>query len=457
MPLLFLASLFLAEPVPMEMPRAQAYRVEADGVYSLEDRYCAADLWTSRTVVGRWMDADGRAFVLSRLSALPPPGASGVVTRVDYSGSVSPLRRKDRRRLRETIAALSPVPIAEEGRPPRQLPRGYRDVDYWHGTNMNAIVCAFLPEPGETWFLATWSLVEGDNLYERIRVFEDDFLAREFPALRLPSPVDGSASEREQLRADAANSVALYPGWHVTHSTEFTLIDHVPAITGFAIAFTNELPRLRRRYAEVMPSPIDGSNVLCVARVFADREEFLDVADEGMAWSAAYWAPQRRELIAYLPDGGVAELMRTIRHEAFHQYLSYATSMIETSPWLNEGYAQYFEDEESTDWGLGHTLTLAEYERMSKLIPALLGMDYAHFYEGDSLERHLKYRLAWSIAVFLEKGAPKVRFEPFRNLKRDYVAALLAHCDPKAATAAAFAGDDKVRLFVAEWLKYWTD
>ena len=51
-----------------------------------------------------------------------------------------------------------------------------------------------------------------------------------------------------------------------------------------------------------------------------------------------------------LPEGAKAELLSTIRHEAFHQYLSYALSMIPSSPWFNEGYAQYFENEDSPDW-----------------------------------------------------------------------------------------------------------
>ena len=63
--------------------------------------------------------------------------------------------------------------------------------------------------------------------------------------------------------------------------------------------------------------------------------------------------------------------------------------------------------------------------------------------------------MAWSVAVFLEKGAPKVRFQPFKNVKRDYIAALLETQDMRKATAAAFRSKDLLDKFVGDWLAYW--
>ena len=171
---------------------------------------------------------------------------------------------------------------------------------------------------------------------------------------------------------------------------------------------------------------------------------------EGMTWSGAYWNPSRRELVAYLPPGGARELMKTFRHEAFHQYLSYACSMISTSPWLNEGYAQYFEDETATDWGIE-----VDLEQVAELLPSLMRMGYRQFYDGSEGERQLKYRMAWSIAYFLEKGAPKVRFEPFKDLTRTYVESLLRHQDANRATAEAFGTADNLKKFLTEWKKFW--
>ena len=94
--------------------------------------------------------------------------------------------------------------------------------------------------------------------------------------------------------------------------------------------------------------------------------------------------------------------------------------------------------------------------RLADCLPHLFTLDSAAFYDGTDAERRLKYRLAWSVAVFLEKGAPDVRFAPFKDVTRDYVQALLATHDPHAATAAAFRSEENAKLFRTEWLRWWT-
>ena len=472
---LLFASLFFTSPAPLDMPRAEAYLVQEDGKLRLEDRYDKQDLWTSQTVIGRWIDDEDRVFTLAALAVVPPAvDEHGTLTRVDYAASRVPMPRLRANRKRplafcQAISLLAPCALAEgEPRRSRQLPHGYRDVEYWqHPTNYAAIVCAFRPEKSETWYLAYWKLADADDYSERMQAFEDLFLRREFKPFvsslvpQTPQTSQTShpfSSERELLRADARHSVAAYPKWHVSDSTEFTVIDDLPA-RGFVEAMTNEFAAMRRKYAAALPTDIDGTNVLCVARVYASRGEYLEALEAedatNMAWTAAYWSPQRRELVAHLSENGEAELLRTIRHEAFHQYLSYATSMIPVSPWLNEGYAQYFEDTESEEWDLGVDLSDEGLKRLADVLRGVFGMDYEQFYAGSDFERRLKYRLAWSVAVFLEKGADKVRFRPFANLKRDYFAALFQTHDMRKASASAFGDADKLKLFVSEWLKFW--
>jgi hypothetical protein len=131
--------------------------------------------------------------------------------------------------------------------------------------------------------------------------------------------------------------------------------------------------------------------------------------------------------------------------------------MISASPWLNEGYAQYFEDEESFDWKMGAKPDADELERRAALLPALFEMDYGEFYADTGEERQMNYRLAWSVAVFIEKGSRKVRHDPFRTLKADYVEALFKTHDMRKATSAAFRDKDNMQLFVSEWLRFWKE
>ena len=162
-------------------------------------------------------------------------------------------------------------------------------------------------------------------------------------------------------------------------------------------------------------------------------------------------SPARRELVAYLPPDGETKLLETIRHEAFHQYLSYAALFRSVSPWLNEGYAQYFENTSHCDW---HPTPEAVKTYAEALVAVML-MDYDEFYAGSDEARALKYRLAWSIAYFLETGAKEVRFQPFEDVRRRYLVKLLQTGDMREATAYAFESRDKLADFVEEWSRFW--
>lgn len=465
--MLFLAvSLFFTNPAPFDMPRQEAYLVREKGVYRLEDRCRKVDLWFTQTMTGRWYDDSGRVFSLAKLSYAPPAVDLGsVLLRRQYEMQRHAPEKKDLKKLRDAVEMLSPVEIAAEPFSPRQNIRGYREILYWHGTNETALAAAYLREGSEIWDFAVWEFAQGDDHALMKEIFEKDFLAKEAKAFYAKESSGSAkgvakkgaiASERELLRRDAAHSVAAYRDWHVCDSKEFTLLHALAEKSPFISALTNELTEMRALYASTIPSPIDGTNVLAVARIFATREDFIEVVGTNMAWAAAYWSPERRELVAYMPDGGDKDLLETFRHEAFHQYLSYASSMIAASPWFNEGYAQYFEGAEC-EWRIGEKVTPDLIDAFAEMLPSILLMDYETFYSGTAKERRLKYRLAWSIAHFIEKGAPFVRFNPFKNLKRDYMQTLLDRRDMHEATAAVFKNPDFTALFVDEWRKFWRE
>ena len=462
--LLLAASLFFATPVPLEMPEASGYLLTNGKEFRFEDRFDTLDLWTSHAVLGRWQDDDGRLFTLARLDTIAPKIDLGETkTRKVYLANTVtlPAKEKVKTLLYEAAEKLVPFELPEEPEPPRQELRGMKKTLYVHGTNTWAVSALFLPEKSKAWYLATWELAEGDDFAEYKELFEEEFLAkwRQIAEKNLPGEKDPEkkpeavADEKELLRRDAAHSVTNYPSWHTVDSDEFTVLYDAPLSRSFVTALTNDLKRMRARYAEVIPSAVDATNSLAVARIYEDRDEYLEIAaGTEMQWSAAYWSPSRRELVAYLPEDGGEGLLRTIRHEAFHQYLSYAGAMLSASPWFNEGYAQYFEaGPDGPDF-----VDPADLASLDEAVRDVMQMDYPEFYSGTDFERRLKYRLALSIAFFIEKGASKVRFDPFKNLKRDYMAALVkSRGDMQYATKAAFGSEERLNLFVLEWKKFW--
>ena len=111
---LFALSLFFTEPAPLDMPRAEAYLVHENGVSFLEDRFNSLDLWTTQTVIGRWVDEQDRLFMLSAL-AVQPPSADwlSTVTRGEYDERRVKMPRVRAnadfpRGFREAVSLLSP-------------------------------------------------------------------------------------------------------------------------------------------------------------------------------------------------------------------------------------------------------------------------------------------------------------------------------------------------------------
>jgi len=470
--LLLAATLFFCDPVLPDLPRAGATLEESDaGALRLVDRYDAFDLWTAQRVFGCWRDDDGRFFTLAVLDrALPALPDEPPKTRVAFEAEAVSLARDDERELARAVQALAPVPIAgpADWTKPRQTPRTCREVRYCEGTNEHCLVVAYLPEHSSRWQLAVWELAEEDDREACRELLEEKYLLRRTwegkvppePARQARRTKRPEPSERDLLRRDLVHSITNHPAWRLTDSPGFVILDELGGRADFVARLTNELVAVRADYAKAVPSPIDGSNTLAVARLYAGREAYLLAAGPEMAWSAAYWCQARREIVAYLPEEGEESLVRTLRHEGFHQYLSYAGSMITAAPWINEGYAEYFEragdasDEKRI--AMLHSFAMAKPKKLTATLAKLLTMDYPEFYDEDPIACAFNYTLAWSIAYFLEKGAPEVRFRPFEKLTRDYMSALLKTQDRRRATESVFT-DEMQDEFLAEWLKFYKD
>ena len=82
-------------------------------------------------------------------------------------------------------------------------------------------------------------------------------------------------------------------------------------------------------------------------------------------------------------------------------------------------------------------------------------MDYDEFYAGSDVERRMKYRLAWSVAVFIELGAPHVKDRPWENLKQDYLKGIVQTRDMRKATAMVLGEEGKMDRFVEDWKNFW--
>ncbi len=472
-----------AVAAPIDLPRASAYLMSGLGGRRLEDRYETFGLWTCATVRGRWRDPEGRMLLIARLATQPPDDVPGTVrTRRSYrdaqiNAAIDPKSKQQRD---EAVEAISPVEIGRAAAPRRSQRKNMTGIVVYPSEEDNVLVYAFRPRSPERlenpcWFLAMLVAVPGEDMAAVRARFDEDFLDRiSVPSLgarrslaKPPAETPADASETDLLRADLRSSVANYDDWNCAEAEDVIVLDDLDPVvrTSLLASLTNNLPRLRRAYASVAPSSLSATNVLAAVRVFRDKEEYLAYVGTNQVWTSALWSPERRELVLYHPEGGNDKLLRTVWHEAFHQYLAYAGAMIDSSPWFNEGIAQLFESSHFDRKGnivFDRDPQAAAYvheyaSAIAEKLPDIFEMDYPDFYAGSQAQILERYSVAWSIAYFLEVGAPKLRFRPYETLRADYMKALVETRSMTEATAKAFGNEKSRDEFIAAWLAFWRE
>ena len=472
-----------AKAMPVEMPRATAFLRSGDGGQWLEDRFDVLDLWRAESIRARWQDEEGNILSICRIRRKIPGDAGGETrTRVDYAArySAATLGERELDALDEAVYLLSPVCVTLREAPRRSQRQNLSALWRYETTNENAFVFAFRPR-AETRADADWYMValisDDPEAEEKIDQWLDDVEWLRSARSGAPGMADGASArtgsrrvakeaEREVrlLADDYRKNVVNYNDWHFTSVSNLVIVDNMAEADSrpFIAALTNGLPRLQAAYREMLPSPLAIDTHIAAVRIFRSRSEYLAYVGGEMKWSAALWSPQRRELVLFYPERGQETLLHTVWHEALHQHLDYACSMKQTQPWFNEGHAELFEH---THFDMDGNIVFdaepvaarqihANAAEFAEVLPQLFDMDYKEFYAGTDEERRLKYRLAWSLAYFLQIGAPEVRFQPFKNLRADIMSAIVRTGRRDEATRIVLT-DAMRRDLVGEWLAFW--
>jgi hypothetical protein len=149
--------------------------------------------------------------------------------------------------------------------------------------------------------------------------------------------------------------------------------------------------------------------------------------------TAGLYSPVLKQLLIWnLPDRD--DMLRTVRHEGFHQYLD---RLLDDAPtWFNEGTAEYFEVAEVDGGQLeagppsrGHVLTLTHKDFKWTPVDELVRMGQAEFYK----EAGSRYAQAWALVHCLLEGSREDK-----ALYTTYMQGLLAGEAPRALADRVF-------------------
>ncbi len=408
-----------ARGVPAPTPESRQYEMTRGTEKKKVKFYLPADLWRQRAFAGEWKDKKGNVMRLARVKSLCPS-----FEREDW------YKEEIEERLGEMEGAF----------------RGTEDElaewrGLWGGKGSGRF---FEAKNGTRWY------VEFD-FAEKVSQKDAEKLLKAFEKSVSTMTKSGGAG------------ISSMRWWEQENPQYKFMTDLDKAKGGKFIKDAMKLMGAMRRSYEFYVPP-DHELGVCTVRVFKELAGYREYrsstgVDEEM--SCGLWDPNREELLISAEDP--KEAQGTMRHEAFHQYLHYATGRGDHAMWFNEGHATFFENVQYNP--AKNTVKVIEKGNRSKwvsrdparyanAIASVLQKDHKAFYSGDV---NLNYCTAWAICYFLEKGAyTSDEFAPYRGICRKYLELMAQGASASDATNQAWALV-KDRNVAADFLKFWKE
>jgi hypothetical protein len=407
-----------SQGVPAPTPQSRTYTVTRGAESNQVKCYAPRDLWYQRAFAGEWKDRKGNVMRLGRVKSLVPSFAREDWMKDEIESKLDELEKAFGEPSEETLAAWKSV---------------------WGEDGVGQFVVA----------------KNGARYYVQF-VFKEN--VKDTDAEKLLKVFEKSVSTNVR----GGGNISSMKWWERNDPQYRFLTDLDKAKGGKFIDVAMKLMGAMRKSYEFYVPPQKAVGVSTV-RVFKTTDGYRDYltstgADE--LWSFGLWDPSREELLICAEDPALAP--EVMRHEAFHQYLFYATGNGRHARWFDEGHAAFFEGIQHhaakntvkiVDSGRRARETAENPERVAAHIPRILKMNRDQFYSGDL---HLNYRTAWALVYFLEKGAYAAdEFEPYRGICAKYLTLTAGGTDAASATAQAWSAV-AARDVSADFLKFWT-
>lgn len=417
-----------AQGVPAPTPVTRQYTVRIGSETRQVKWYAAEDLWRLRAFAGEWKDKKGNVMRLARVKSLIPA----------------------------EVPCAQPIPGMPAGLGEKE------DVE-------KALDVAEKIFAGDAAELEAWKKSWGGSGSGRIIDVKGRRYYVEFRFAEIVKPAD----EEKLLKAFEKSVSTMTSGaggaissmkWWDTENAQYRFLTDLDKAKGGA--FVKEAMRLMEAMRKSYEFYVPPQKTLdkCTVRVFRTLSGYRDYRSstgESDQMSCGLWDPNRDELLIAAEDRVQAQ--NTMRHEAFHQYLHYATGNGWHAMWFNEGHACFFENVKYNpaknivkvvDEGNRAAWVSRNPELYASQILANIRMDRETFYSGDV---NLHYCTAWAIVYFLEKGAyTSEEFAAYRTIVPKYLELTAKGMDSAAATEQAWSAVAH-RNVAADFLKFWKE
>ncbi len=233
-----------------------------------------------------------------------------------------------------------------------------------------------------------------------------------------------------------------------------------------ALLIQKDIEIMRKTYTAFFP-PIKEIDEVSVVTVFNSREEYKQYIPPGLSWSGGLWIPSRKELVIspnYIGNRKVSneEMLSTIYHEAFHQYLYYALDYVSPPIWYNEGHAMLFETckiDRSRK-----TILVRENDRRMRVLESLIknnqlkleeimSLSHNEFYQEEYFEQN--YAVSWALVYFFRKAGHMYKDSNYENVCDVILQELIKTKDWQKAAMTGMATINMEEL-KKDFLHFWT-
>ena len=459
--------LYKSEKKIQVTPAAQRWRLrrrDENGIKEWnETHYDVREIWREHEFAGEWRDLKGNSIIIANVTAPCPQFEEEHAKREDIDAKIAEdaasFKSPDDAALAKWAARFANVRIATSAISSfafgsSNVPDA-RIVDLGSQTR----IAAFFRTKDEQWH---WVDI---GLAQTPRPREGETFLKSF--LKSVSPVATSKA------SSAAHSGGMeLKGYRFESNKD----DKDPKVAEFIRKANLFLLSMRDAYMRYVPpqKEIGESKV----RLFMNRmtyDEHLKgmAAGEMEGRSVGLWDPSREELVILYDrrehekkKEALNNTLKTMRHEAFHQYLFYATGGLRHALWFNEGHACFFENAKPVPgknavriWDDPSDRRPAAVEKnpakYARHVKAILGYGREKFYSGSLSAVNDNYTAAWALIYFLQKAAPSFKeFAPYSNVIPTYLKAMAEGKTWQEATREAWSHVES-RNFEADFLKFW--
>ena len=443
-------------------PKSQTWRFKRGSEAWTETHYDPCEIWRGHECSAMWKDKKGNLLTLATPSAFCPSIGDGHAKREDIDACMAGDADAFRNPTDETLArwasefsgkSLDGSALSKSDASPLS---DVRQVNF----GSDSLCAVFFRTPAGALHYAEFKFAQP------AKQKEIDGLLKQF--------LKGVAVDKSKAagKANADDGVVTEGRWMTVDVPGYRFKTDLPRSQG--LAFIKNAGRLMEAMQAAYRRYVPPQRELGVStvRLFATREgynEYMQGATgESGERSIGLWSPSHEELLILdMGNSARGETLKTMRHEAFHQYLHYATACGRHAVWFNEGHACFFENV-SYDQKKNYVRVFddpkdrrpaavaSDPERYARLVKEVLSLDHSEFYAGTLREVNDRYSAAWAAVYFLQKGSHA--FKEFSDYADVLPAYLEAVKDGKSAQEATQLAWEKVksRDFVADFTKFWS-